>query len=66
MLGEQGGESREGIAGEISRVEMKRRKRMKRRSKVPKTFLFASKAKKKKKSNWPRLKQIDLGWNKLT
>ena len=20
----------------------------------------------KKKSNWPRLKQIDLGWNKLT
>ena len=41
-------ERREGIVGEVSRVEMKRR-RMKRRSKVPKIFfLFAAKVKKKK------------------
>ena len=58
MLGEQGGNSREGIVGEVSRVEMKRRRRMKRRSKCQKYFLFAAKAKKKN--------QIDLGWNKLT
>ena len=46
-------ESREGIAGEVSRVEIKRKRRMKRRSKVPKVFFwFAAKAKKT---------QIDLG-----
>ena len=41
MLGE-----REGIVGEVhvSRVEMKRRKRMKRRSKVPKIFFVSAKA----------------------
>ena len=39
-------ESREGIVGEVSRVEIKRRRRMKRRSKVPKMFfLFAAKTK---------------------
>ena len=48
MLGEQGGNS-SGV-GEVSRVEMKKRRRIKRRSKVPKIFfLFAAKAKKKKK-----------------
>ena len=37
-------ESREGKVGEVSRVEMKRRRRMKRRLKVPKIlFLFAAK-----------------------
>ena len=41
-------ESREGIIGEVRRVEMKRRRRMKRRSKVPKIFfLFAAKTKEK-------------------
>ena len=43
MLGEQVGNT---VVGEVSRVEIKRRK-MKRRSKVPKTFfLFAAKTKK--------------------
>jgi len=31
-------ESREGIVGEVSRVERKRRGKVKRRSKVPKVF----------------------------
>ena len=40
-------ESREGIVGEVYSVEIKRRRRMKRRSKVPKIFfLFAAKTKK--------------------
>ena len=39
MLGEQGG----GIVGEVSRVEIKRRRRMKRRSKVPKYFFVCRK-----------------------
>ena len=39
MLGGQGG-----IVGKVSRVEMKRRRRMKKRSKVPKNFFwFAAK-----------------------
>ena len=48
MLEEQGG-----LVGEVSRVEMKRRGRMKRRSKVPKIFFVCRKSKKKN--------QIDLG-----
>ena len=68
-------EGREGMVGEVSRAEMKRRRRMKRRSKVPKIFIFVcrkSKSQKKKikltlfETNLPRLEQIDLGWNKLT
>ena len=47
-------ERREGIVGEVSRVEMKRRRGMKRRSKVPKIFFVCRKNKKKKN-------QIDLG-----
>ena len=50
-------ESREGIVGEVSRVEMERKRRMKRRSKVPKIYIFCRKSTKKN--------QIDLGWNKL-
>ena len=45
MLGEQGG-----IVGEVCREEMKRRRRMKRRSKVPKIF-FVYRKKTKQKSN---------------
>ena len=44
MLGEQGG----GVVGEVSRVEMKRRRRMKRRSKVPKIVFVSRKSQKKK------------------
>ena len=52
MLGEQGG-----LVGEVSRVEIKRRRRMKRRAKVQKIFFVC----RKNKTN-----QINLGWNKLT
>ena len=41
-------------------MEMKRRKRMKRRSKLPKIFLFVAKTKTKIK-----LKQIDLVWKRI-
>ena len=50
-------ESREGIVGEVSRVEMKRRRSIKRISKVPNIFFCLPP--KQNKSNWPRLKQID-------
>ena len=43
MLEEQGG-----IVGEVNRVEMKRRRRMKRRSKVPKIVFVSRKSQKKK------------------
>ena len=45
MLGEQGGNS---TVGEVSRVEIARRRRMKRRSKVPRIFFcFLQKQKQK-------------------
>ena len=49
-IGTETWESREGIVGEVSRVEIKRRRGMKRRSKVPKRC-FCLPQKQKKSTN---------------
>ena len=53
MVGTSCWESREGIVGEVGRVEMKRRGKIKTRWKVPKIIFsfFWTPKKKKKKSN---------------
>ena len=62
MLGEQGGNSR---WGKYSGDEEKKEDKEKIEG-AKNIFFCLPQKQKKKKSNWPRLKQIDLGWNKLT